>query len=171
MPDGSYRDARDPDGVRRASDGEAMVEENGQWKRISETSNNTKGRFGEMMADDWAAKQNPPWQKVNGPNATMNTPGHNGLDAVYRNPNPPPDYFVTDAKYGSAGLGRLKDGTEQMSPRWILPRLQAELGRAEAARILRSHEPGILRIDKNGVVTWESLKTRVWRVAAPMGGR
>ncbi|WP_193668341.1 hypothetical protein [Paracoccus kondratievae] len=66
-----------------------MAEENGTWKRVSQTSNNTKGRFGEMMADDWAAKQNPPWEKGNGPASTMNTPGHRGLDAVYRNPTPP----------------------------------------------------------------------------------
>lgn len=161
--DGSYRNPADPPGVRRAPDGEAMVEENGAWKRVSETSNNTKGRFGEMMADDWAAKQNPPWEKVNGPAATMNTPGHHGLDAVYRNPSPPPDYFVTDAKYGSAGLGRLKDGTQQMSPKWITDAVNRGFSPSQAGQIRRSHEPGILRVDKDGNVTWESLKNRVWR--------
>jgi hypothetical protein len=149
--------------VRRAADGEAMVEEGGQWKRVSETTNNTKGKFGEVMADDWAARQNPPWQKVNGPNATMGTPGHQGLDAVYRNPSPPPDYYVVDAKYGSAGLGKLKDGTVQMSPKWIKERLFDSLDIRTARRVMNSHEPGILRIDSAGKVSWGSLKSRVWR--------
>ncbi|MDO5640862.1 MAG: hypothetical protein Q4G26_00540 [Paracoccus sp. (in: a-proteobacteria)] len=140
-----------------------MVEENGEWKRISETSNSTKGKFGEMMADDWAAKQKPPWEKVNGPAATMGTPGHQGLDAVYRNPKPPPDYYVVDAKYGSAGLGRLKDGTEQMSPKWIRNRLDDELGEDLAFEVNGSYEPVILRVGKDGQVTVESLATRVWR--------
>ena len=169
--DGSYRNPKDPDGVRRAPDGEAMVEENGEWKRISETSNNTKGRFGETMADHWAANQDPPWEKVNGPASAMNTPGHQGLDSVYRNPNPPPDYFVTDAKYGSAALGRLKDGTQQMSPDWIKERLDQVFSRAEANRINRSHEPGILRVDKDGNVIWERLKNRTWRKVIASGGR
>lgn len=161
--DGNYRDPKDPNGVRRAPDGEAMVEENGEWTRISETSNNTKGRFGEMMADDWAAKQDPPWTKINGSNNTMDTPGHQGLDSIYQNPSPPPDYFVTDAKYGSAGLGRLKDGTQQMSPQWIKDRLGRELSRADASRVGRSHEAGLLRVDKDGNVSWESLANKAWR--------
>ncbi len=122
-------------------------------------------------AADKSREVAPPWVKVNGPAATMDTPGHQGLDSVYRNPNPPPDYFVTDAKYGSAGLGRLKDGTQQMSPDWIRERLNSSFSRAEAARINRSHEPGILRVDKNGNVTWKSLKDRVWRKVAPKGGK
>ena len=168
--DGSYRNTADPEGVRRAADGEAMVQESGQWTRISEASNNTKGRFGEMMADHWAANQNPPWERINGPAATMNTPGHQGLDAVYRNPNPPPDYFVADAKYGSSGLGRLVDGTQQMSPDWIRTRLDQIFG-DDADDVLRSHEPGILRVDKNGNVVWESLEARTWRVFGASGGR
>jgi len=163
-PDGSYRDRNDPEGVRRAPDGEAMVrDKNGNWKRISEADNNTKGRFGEMMADDWAAKQDPPWAKVNGPNNTMDTLGHQGLDSVYRNPTPPPDYFVTDAKYGTAGLSTLKSGQKQMSPAWIEERVMRAFDRRMADRILENHEAGILRVDKNGNVTWESLSNRVWR--------
>ncbi|MQQ10282.1 hypothetical protein GFB49_17580 [Epibacterium sp. SM1979] len=162
--DGSYRASNDPKGVRRAPDGEAMVQDKDDtWTRISETSNNTKGRFGEMMADDWAAKKDPPWIKVNGPNSDMNTPGHQGLDSVYKNPNPPPGYFVTDAKYGKAGLGTLKDGTKQMSPSWIRKRISTEFDPRLARSIEKSHEPGILRVDKNGDVEWESLKNRKWR--------
>jgi len=164
--DGSYRDRNDPDGVRRAPDGEAMVQDrDGNWTRISEADNNTKGRFGEMMADDWAAKQDPPWVKVNGPNNTMDTPGHQGLDSVYRNPNPPPDYFVTDAKYGTAGLSTLKDKTRQMSPKWIRERVREAFDRRTADRILDDHEAGILRVYKNGNVTWESLSNQAWRDA------
>ncbi|WP_157779776.1 hypothetical protein [Celeribacter ethanolicus] len=115
------------------------------------------------MADDWAANQTPAWEKVNGPNATMDTPGHTGLDSVYTNPNPPPDYFVTDAKCGTAGLGKLKDLTVQMSPAWIRPRVKDSFSKREARRILNSYEAEILRVDKDGNVTRESLENRVWR--------
>ncbi len=116
-----------------------------------------------MMADDWAAKQDPPWVKVNGPNVDMDAPGHQGLDSVYRNPNPPPEYFVTDAKYGTSGLGKLKDGTKQMSPVWIRERVEAAFSRREARKILQNHEAEILRVDKNGIVKRQSLKDRKWR--------
>jgi hypothetical protein len=103
-----------------------MAEEGGEWKRLSETSNSTNGKFGEMMADDYAADQG--WEKLNGPNADMNTPGHQGIDGVYRDPGPLPRYIVSDAKYGNAGLATLKDGTKQMSPKWVRGRLEEAVG-------------------------------------------
>lgn len=161
--DGSYRDPNDPEGVRRASDGEAMVQEDGQWRRISETRNGTKGKFGEMMADDYAANQTPPWEKLNGDPATMDTPGHQGIDGVYRDPGPPPRVIVADAKYGSAGLGALVDGTRQMSPKWVRDRLEDAVGEDAAFDIGDNYEPVVMKIDKDGNVTEHPLKEYPWR--------
>ncbi|MGH1367766.1 MAG: hypothetical protein ACRBCL_04060 [Maritimibacter sp.] len=162
--DGSYRNPKDPDGVRRAPDGEAMVKnKNGDWTRVSKVDDNhIKGAFGETMADDWAA--NKGWEKLNGPNNTMDTPGHQGIDGVYRDPGPPPRYVVADAKYGSADLGTLVDGTKQMSPKWIRDRLDDAVGDERLARkISKDHDAGVLRVDKNGNVTFKSLANRKWR--------
>ncbi len=131
---------------------------------ISEVTSTTPkiGPTGPEAADK-SQEVAPPWVKVNGPAATMDTPGHQGLDSVYRNPKPPPDYFVTDAKYGSAGLGRLKDGTQQMSPKWIRDRVETSFDRLDADDIIDGHEAGILRVDKDGNVKWQSLADRKWR--------
>ena len=51
-------------------------------------------------------------------------PGHNGIDGVYKNPNPPPDYVITEEKYGSSQLNKgLAGGTNQMDDAWIKARL------------------------------------------------
>ncbi|GAA0824221.1 hypothetical protein GCM10009111_34820 [Colwellia asteriadis] len=46
-------------------------------------------------------------------------PGETGIDGIYLHPNPPPDYVITEAKYNTAQLGKMKDGTKQMSNKWI----------------------------------------------------
>ncbi|WP_435105950.1 hypothetical protein [Arhodomonas sp. AD133] len=45
-------------------------------------------------------------------------PGQKGIDGVYSNPNPPPDYVITEAKYNKGRLHRTLDG-RQMSNDWI----------------------------------------------------
>lgn len=165
-PDGSYRDPADPAGIRRNASGEAMVQDpkTGTWENVSGSSNNLKGKFGETMADRYMESQG--YQKVNGPNAQMTTPGHNGIDGVYSHPGPPPRYVIADAKYGTAGLGTLKDGTQQMSPSWVRGRLEDAVGEDLAFDINRGgYEPIILRVDKDGKVVEESLKGVKWRDA------
>ncbi|WP_435106790.1 hypothetical protein [Arhodomonas sp. AD133] len=71
-------------------------------------------------------------------------PGHTGIDGVYRNTNPPPDYVITEAKYNRGGLRRTLDG-RQMSNDWILgsDRLRnAGLSREEALAIRRGLADG-----------------------------
>ncbi|UTV26471.1 hypothetical protein [Photobacterium atrarenae] len=63
-------------------------------------------------------------------------PGSNGIDGIYRHPNPPPDFVITEAKYNKARLGKTKDG-KQMSNDWLThERLQeAGLSRKEIRKI------------------------------------
>ncbi|MFG6177471.1 hypothetical protein ACGTN6_09525 [Halomonas sp. THAF12] len=48
-------------------------------------------------------------------------PGQTGIDGLYRTPphKRPPDFVVTEAKFGRARLGKLADGTKQMDNRWV----------------------------------------------------
>ena len=50
-------------------------------------------------------------------------PGQTGIDGLYRHPNPPPDFVVTEAKFGKGQLRKLTDGTKQMSNDWVEERL------------------------------------------------
>ena len=61
--------------------------------------------------------------------------GETGIDGVYRHPNPPPDYVITEVKYDQSKLSTLADGTRQMSDQWVSERLAAKVGREEAERI------------------------------------
>lgn len=44
--------------------------------------------------------------------------GRAGIDGIYRNTKPPPEYVIMEAKYGAARLGKTADG-KQMSKGWI----------------------------------------------------
>lgn len=51
-----------------------------------------------------------------------------------------------------------------MSPKWIRDRLDDAVGDERLARkISKDFEAGVLRVDKNGNVTFESLANRKWR--------
>ena len=136
-----------------AANGEALVD----GVPVSKLSNNMKGNFGEAMADSYADAQG--WTKLNGPPTEIGDKIDKGIDAVYlKDPGPPPKFVVADAKYGSAGLSKLKDGTRQMSDDWIRPRL-AEAVDPKTRRQLERHgyERMILRVDNKGNVTPKNL--------------
>ncbi len=166
-PDGSYRDARDPEGVRRSADGEAMIQnKDGQWRPVSSMSdpawpeddgrrhNPQVGRWGETVTDRYAADQG--WEKINCPPTTMESgfSGPGRIDAIYRDPGPPPRYIVADSKALGAGQNRTKDDVLQMSEQWIQDRLgRAGLSRAHAAAMRDGYHSVLLKVDKNGNVT------------------
>ncbi|PTV95007.1 hypothetical protein C8J27_106277 [Rhodobacter aestuarii] len=158
-PDGSYRDPVDPKGVRRAADGEAIIQDrDGNWTRVSDMprrDNVYTGRWGETTADRYATEQG--WEKINGPSTTMDSPftGPNRIDAIYRDPGPPPRYIVSDAKALGAKQGTTKDDVLQMSKQWIEERLgKAGLSRADMRALQQGkYDPVLLKVDKNGNVT------------------
>lgn len=45
-------------------------------------------------------------------------PGETGIDGIYKHPNPPPDFVITEAKFNTARLGKTKDG-KQMGNKWV----------------------------------------------------
>ncbi|MBP1852520.1 hypothetical protein [Rhizobium halophytocola] len=111
------------------------------------------------MADRYMTSQG--YEKINGPISEVTDVGHNGIDGVYRKDGNPPSYVVADAKYGSAGLGTLSDGTKQMSPAWGRGRLEDAVGEEEAFLInMQGFDPQILQVDKYGNVIKKSLKNR-----------
>ena len=71
----------------------------------------------------------------------------NGLDGVWRHKSPPPDYIITEAKYGSSQLGTSRDG-KQMSDGWITgsERLKKAVGRYVADDV--TFAMGMGRVEK-----------------------
>lgn len=179
--DGSYRNPDDPEGMRRASDGEAMIKnKHGDWKPVSDLRsdhevkiddaraaaglkrnqgnrhNNWKGQWGETLADRDARDRG--WEKVNGDDTQItgdNFKGR-GIDGIYKNPSPPPDYFVTDAKALGSQLRN-----SQLTRKWIKNHLNTMVKNGEISEdlmedVLSDHAAVVQRIDKNGHVTLEN---------------
>lgn len=103
-------------------------------------NNAEKGVYGEHISDTYMRAQGH--TKLNdGGLVTPPPPGGtargNGIDGVWKHGNPPPDYIITEAKYGSSQLGMTQDG-KQMSDGWITgsERLQKAVGRQTADDIL-----------------------------------
>ena len=85
-----------------------------------------------------------------------------GIDDIYKNPHPPPDYVVVDHKYGYGKLGKTLDG-KQMSDDWIngintgRDRLESAVNSRKREDILNSMQKGqvekwLLKIDDSGNV-------------------
>jgi filamentous hemagglutinin len=90
-----------------------------------------------------------------------------GVDDIWKNPNPPPDYVVTEYKYGSSSLGSTKDGV-QMSDDWLAGvstgknRIDSALGIEDALNVNESMKAGavekwLLRVDEAGNLTKQVL--------------
>src|SRR5690606_24625486 len=98
-------------------------------------------------------------------------PGEKGIDGVYRNPNPPPEYVITEAKYNKARMGGpYKDGTRQMDDEWVDKRLDAKVGMIDAEKIRVAIEDGnvekvLIRVGEDGSTTM----TRLDPAARPVG--
>lgn len=81
-------------------------------------SSTDKAAFGERAAHDkMVQKGHEPIGKTDG----SYVEGHKGIDGVYKNANPPPDYIITEVKAGEhAKLTKgLADGTNQMDDVWV----------------------------------------------------
>lgn len=57
-------------------------------------TNHQKAAIGERTAHDEMVSKG--YQPLGNTNGTY-TPGQTGIDGVYRHPNPPPDYVITEA--------------------------------------------------------------------------
>ena len=84
-------------------------------KKPTLKTNHQKAAFGEKTAHDKMVQDG---YKPLGNTDGVYKPGQTGIDGVYKHPNPPPDYVITEAKYGNARLGNTADG-KQMSDKWV----------------------------------------------------
>lgn len=182
-PDGSYRNPNDPDGVRRTADGEAMIQNrNGTWRPVSQMAdpdldgdtgrphNPQVGRWGEVEADRYAASQG--WERLNGRDTTMQSPftGPQRIDAIYRDPGPPPRIIVADAKALGSGLSTSRTtGIRQMSTLWIEQRLERAGLSDDMMDMIEAdgYVPAVLRVDRNGNVVTEWLNANGNVVSEP----
>lgn len=120
-------------------------------------TNSEKGVYGEAMSDEYM--QEGGFQKLNGDIVQVgDAPLGQGIDGVWKNTSPPPEYVVTESKYGSSTLSTLKDGTKQMSDKWVNDRLDASVGREMADDIRDADSRGqvekwLLNVDSNGNVS------------------
>ncbi|WP_109852726.1 PAAR-like protein [Aquimarina sp. AU58] len=82
-----------------------------------------------------------------------------GIDGVYENATPPPQYVIAEAKYNTSKLGNPADGP-QMSDDWIegSGRLENAVGVEKADDILaEGYERVLVHIDEAGNVTTNSI--------------
>jgi hypothetical protein len=113
----------------------------------------SKAAFGERAAHDKMVKKgHEPVGKTDG----NYVEGHKGIDGVYKNANPPPDYIITEVKAGDAKLAKgLADGTNQMDDVWVNKRLVDKVGIDEAAKIEAAMKNGtvdkwLVRVAEDG---------------------
>lgn len=136
--------------------GEGRLASKGQGGRKPKT-NHEKAAFGEKTSHEKMLKKGySPLGKTDG----VYKPGKQGIDGIYKSPNPPPDYVITEVKYGSSPLSKgLADGTNQMDDVWVKKRLGNELSLEDAESIKSAmNQPGgvekwLVRVNENGTAT------------------
>ena len=117
--------------------------------------NHVKAAVGEQVAHDVVKKKKglEPLGKTDG----VYEAGKNGIDGVYKNPHPPPDYVITEAKYGTSPLKKgLADESNQMDDFWVRQRLEEKVGAEQADLIKQAMDEGkvekwVVRVDENGL--------------------
>ncbi|MDB4292822.1 DUF4280 domain-containing protein [Maribacter sp.] len=136
----------------------------------SKATNKQKGNFGEIkssnnLVNNKALKDAGYDLSKIGDEAveTIDDKIAKGIDGIYENASPPPKYVIDEAKYGTSGLGKTKDG-KQMSDGWVKgsKRLEDQVGKVKADDILEAMENGnvekvLSKIDKNGNVVTKKL--------------
>jgi hypothetical protein len=120
---------------------------------VVRSNNSDKAAFGERAAHDkMVTKGHEPVGRTDG----SYVEGHKGIDGVYKNTSPPPDYIITEVKTGDAKLAKgLADGTNQMDDVWVEKRLIGKVGESEALRIKDAMDAGkvekwLVRVYENG---------------------
>lgn len=108
--------------------------ENGE---ITLITNKQKGNFGEMVQDNFYEGPDKNLNRISKDRVTsLDDAIHKGIDGVYEDPTGgPPKFVISEAKYGTSKLSILKDGTPQMSDKWISDRLDDAVGVEKAKEI------------------------------------
>jgi hypothetical protein len=149
-----YAEGPKPEPLKRSSPPSSLPDER-------DFTSAEKGVYGEAQSDIYM--QEDGFQKLNGDIVKPeDAPLGKGIDGVWRNTNPPPEYVVTESKYGSSGLSTLKDGTKQMSDDWVDARLNQAVGTQTADEIRDADARGqvekwLLNVSENGNVTKSTI--------------
>ncbi|WP_342573559.1 hypothetical protein MHH37_13995 [Solibacillus sp. FSL K6-1781] len=122
-------------------------------------TNKHKGNYGEMKMD--IHYESKGYDRVSDGRVTsLDDKIIKGIDGVYENSNPPPQFIIAEAKYGTGKLGKTNDGP-QMSEDWIngSNRLESAVGKEKADEILEAMmfdpdnvQSSLVHIDKEGNV-------------------
>lgn len=124
-------------------------------------TNKTKSLTGEAAGRDYMQKNG--FEKISGDKG-WNAPG---TDDIWKNAKPPPDYVVTEYKYGQGSLGSTKDGL-QMGDDWLKgvntgkSRIDSAIGVEDALKVNEALKTGnvekwLLRVDESGDVSKQAL--------------
>lgn len=129
-----------------------------------------KATYGEKTAHEKMLEQgHEPVGKTNG----EYRPGEQGIDGVYKNKTPPPDYIITESKYGTSTLGKTADG-KQMSDDWLTDkRLIDKVGEAEARKISQALNKGdvekwLVNVKPDGTATKVLLDSGASKIGKPV---
>lgn len=113
-------------------------------KRIDageELSDAEKGNLGEMLMDQYYIKQG--YSPIHENRVTsLDDKTKKGIDGVYEKtmPDGTKRYVIGEAKVNHSDLSTLKDGTKQMSDKWVDDRLDDAVGKEKADEIRDAYE-------------------------------
>lgn len=86
--------------------------------------------------------------------------GHQGIDGVYENSHPPPQYIINETKFGSSELNPKTVDGPQMGDKWVKNRLDNAVGEdtADDIRLDMQTNPTnvqkvLTKVDANGNVS------------------
>ena len=122
-----------------------------------------KANFGEIVTDQHMRDLG--WERISLDRVTnLDQKLQQGIDGVFFNPNGHPPFVITESKFGTSGLRRLRDGTLQMSDDWIfgelhgITRIDRAVGRHARRQILaEGYTREVVNISSTGEVTIKKL--------------
>ncbi len=128
---------------------------------ITEHSHNQirKGNYGEMTVDV-DLEFTGDYKRISKNRVTsFESPTHHGIDGIYKNSNPPPDYIIIESKYMGADkaitekvipqLSNTKGSGKQLSKQWTLDNINNAIDDEEIARAIRKQ----IVLNKNTVIS------------------
>ena len=128
-------------------------------------TNKQKGNYGEMKMDDYFESQG--YERISKTLVTsLDDKLSKGIDGVYENANPPPQYVIAEAKYNTAQLSNTKRSGKQMSDKWIDSenRLVDAVGMDKADEIMTeimfnqdNVEKILVKVNKNGDIVKSNI--------------
>lgn len=148
--------------------GGAPVASGNAKKSIKQETTARKGVFGEFYSDAYMQKNGfEKLDKSGRLTQLADDPAGPGIDSIWKNLTPPPDYVIVEAKFGQGSMGNTIDG-RQMSDDWVsgaktsYDRLESALGFDKAVAVRESLDAGkvekwLLKVDASGNVSKKIL--------------